>query len=60
MDRGGERLSLKLAESVVSRYKPSQMRWHYEHGLVIQSCLLVGEAYDRKEMFQWHMRCMIP
>ncbi|MBJ2357080.1 glycoside hydrolase family 105 protein [Sphaerochaeta sp. S2] len=52
MDRG-ERLSLKLAESVVSRYKPSQMRWHYEHGLVIHSCLLVGEAYDREEMFQW-------
>ncbi|MGE4452965.1 MAG: glycoside hydrolase family 105 protein [Sphaerochaeta sp.] len=52
MDRG-ERLSLKLAESVISRYKPSQMRWHYEHGLVIHSCLLVGEVYNREEMFQW-------
>lgn len=52
MDRG-ERLSLAMAESVVARYKPSQMRWHYEHGLVIHSCLLVGKAYGKKELFDW-------
>ncbi|MGE4583143.1 MAG: glycoside hydrolase family 105 protein [Sphaerochaeta sp.] len=49
----GEHLSLAMAESVVARYKPSQMRWHYEHGLVIHSCLLVAQVYDLPQMAQW-------
>ena len=49
----GEHLSLAMAESVIARYKPSQMRWHYEHGLVIHSCLLVGKAYGRNDFFDW-------
>ena len=46
-------LSLAMAKSVVARYKPSQMRWHYEHGLVIQSCLLVGKTYNQTALFDW-------
>ncbi len=46
-------LSLQMAQSVVSHYKPSQMRWHYEHGLVIHSCILVGKAYDKPQFLEW-------
>lgn len=49
----GEPLSLAMAESVTKRYKRTQMRWHYEHGLVIHSCLLVAKAYDRKDLERW-------
>ena len=46
-------LSLRMAKSVVARYKPVMMRWHYEHGLVIQSCLAVGKSYDQAELLDW-------
>ncbi len=33
-----------MAESVISRYGPEQVKWHYEHGLVLQSIFLLGQA----------------
>jgi len=46
-----ENLSLAMARSVKNRYTKGMMRWHYEHGLVIQACLAVGQHYQREEEF---------
>lgn len=48
-----DRLSLAMADSVIARYKPTQMRWHYESGLVIHACIQVGKAYGRQDFFDW-------
>jgi unsaturated rhamnogalacturonyl hydrolase len=45
--------SLEMARSVINRYQPAQMRWHYEHGLVITAILEVGEYYQRTSFFDW-------
>ena len=42
-----------MARSVMSRYEPSQMMWHYEHGLVLQSILILGEKIGSAEMCHW-------
>ena len=47
----GVALSLAMARSVKARYTKGMMRWHYEHGLVIQACLAVGQYYQREEEF---------
>ncbi len=46
-----ETLSLAMARSVKERYTKGMMRWHYEHGLVIQACLAVGQHYHQEEEF---------
>jgi len=33
-----------MAESVMSRFGPRQVQWHYEHGLVLQSIFLLGQT----------------
>lgn len=47
----GKTLSLAMARSVKARYTKGMMRWHYEHGLVIQACLAVGQHYNVEEEF---------
>lgn len=49
----GENLSLAMARSVARRYTKDMMRWHYEHGLVIQACLAVGETLHLQEFYPW-------
>ena len=48
-----KKYSLGMANSVIARYQPNQMRWHYEHGLVITAILDVGQYYDQKSFFDW-------
>lgn len=48
-----EYLSLAMARSVKARYTQGMMRWHYEHGLVIQACLAVGQHYREDEFLAW-------
>lgn len=48
-----ENLSLAMARSVKARYAKGMMRWHYEHGLVIQACLAVGQHYHQEEFASW-------
>jgi len=36
-------ISLRMAQSVMNRYLPPQMQWHYEYGLVLQSIFLKGK-----------------
>ncbi|MDY0303161.1 MAG: glycoside hydrolase family 88 protein [Sphaerochaeta sp.] len=48
-----ETRSLRMVESVIARYKSSQMRWHYEHGLMVHSALEVAKVYDRDEIVRW-------
>ena len=43
-------ISLQMARSVMSRYKPQEMRWHYEHGLVLQSIFLLGLNSGQEEL----------
>ncbi len=45
--------SLEMAKSVINRYQPAQMQWHYEHGLVITAILEVGEHYRQTSFFDW-------
>ena len=42
-------VSERMALSVMGRYAPEQMQWHYEHGLVLQSIFLVGERSGQDE-----------
>ncbi len=42
-----------MVESVMARYKSSQMRWHYEHGLMIHSALEVARQYGKDEIVRW-------
>ncbi|HKL58403.1 MAG TPA: glycoside hydrolase family 88 protein [Sphaerochaeta sp.] len=48
-----ENFSLAMARSVKARYTQGMMRWHYEHGLVIQACLAVGQHYQQQEFSTW-------
>jgi unsaturated rhamnogalacturonyl hydrolase len=50
-------VSQRMAQSVMGRYAPGQMQWHYEHGLVLQSIFLTGERYGRDE-FLGYVRAM--
>jgi len=42
-----------MVRSVMNRYKPEQVEWHYEHGLVLQSIFLVGEKTGQEEFCQY-------
>jgi unsaturated rhamnogalacturonyl hydrolase len=46
-------LSQRMALSVMSRYKPEQMQWHYEHGLVLQSIFILGEKTGNEDWLRW-------
>jgi unsaturated rhamnogalacturonyl hydrolase len=49
--------SERMSRSVMSRYKPDQMQWHYEHGLVLQSIFLLGLKTGQDE-FCGYVRSM--
>jgi len=42
-------VSQRMACSVMHRYKTGEMRWHYEHGLVLQSIFLLGLKTGNQE-----------
>jgi len=42
-----------MALSVMSRYKPEQVQWHYEHGLLLQSIFILGEKTGNDAMCLW-------
>jgi unsaturated rhamnogalacturonyl hydrolase len=42
-------LSERMALSVMGRYGPEQVRWHYEHGLVLTSIYAVARRQDNDE-----------
>lgn len=44
-----EPISVMMARSVMNRYKPENVLWHYEHGLVLQSIYAVGRKYNISE-----------
>jgi unsaturated rhamnogalacturonyl hydrolase len=46
-------LSQRMAVSVMNRYGPQQVQWHYEHGLVLQSIFLVGQLAKRDEFCRY-------
>ncbi|MDR1748359.1 MAG: glycoside hydrolase family 88 protein [Spirochaetaceae bacterium] len=46
-------LSERMALSVMNRYKPEQVKWHYEHGLVLQSIYAVGAAAGNNDYCGW-------
>jgi unsaturated rhamnogalacturonyl hydrolase len=46
-------LSERMARSVMNRYGPEEMRWHYEHGLVLQSIFLLGQHAGQEEFCRY-------
>ncbi|MDR2484246.1 MAG: glycoside hydrolase family 88 protein [Treponema sp.] len=46
-------VSERMALSVMNRYKPEQVKWHYEHGLALQSIYMVGEKTGNSEYGRW-------
>ncbi|MDR2259190.1 MAG: glycoside hydrolase family 88 protein [Treponema sp.] len=46
-------LSERMALSVINRYTPDQVRWHYEHGLVLQSIFSLGEQTGNTDYCRW-------
>jgi unsaturated rhamnogalacturonyl hydrolase len=46
-------VSERMVRSVMNRYSPQDMRWHYEHGLVLQSIFLFGERTGREEFCRY-------
>ena len=46
-------LSLKIAKSVKSYYRPGDMKWHYEHGLVLYASLKAAYYYKDEEIYPW-------
>jgi len=42
-----------MALSVMGRYAPQQVLWHYEHGLVLQSIYAVGISLGNQEYKTW-------
>ena len=46
-------LSVKMSRSVINRYTPDKVKWHYEHGLVMQSIYAVGKKYGIIEFPAW-------
>lgn len=47
------RLSEKMAQSVMRRYGPDQVQWHYEHGLMLQSVYALGRTVNGAEYLSW-------
>jgi unsaturated rhamnogalacturonyl hydrolase len=46
-------VSERMALSVMNRYTPDQMLWHYEHGLVLQSIFSLGEQTANDAYCRW-------
>ncbi|MDR1399157.1 MAG: glycoside hydrolase family 88 protein [Treponema sp.] len=46
-------LSERMARMIMRHYTPEQVRWHYEHGLVLQSIYAVGERTGNAEYCSW-------
>ena len=46
-------LSLRMAKSVESRYRPGMMLWHYEHGLVLYASLRSAEVHGDASVYPW-------
>ncbi|MDR3115798.1 MAG: glycoside hydrolase family 88 protein [Treponema sp.] len=46
-------LSERMALSVMHRYTADQMKWHYEHGLVLQSIFFLGEQTGNSDYCRW-------
>lgn len=42
-----------MAQMIMRRYTPEQVRWHYEHGLVLQSIYAVGERTSNTAYCSW-------
>ena len=38
---------------MIGRYRPDQMQWHYEHGLVLQSIFLAGQRTGQEEFCRY-------
>jgi len=45
--------SQRMALSVMNRYRPEQVEWHYEHGLLLQSIFILGERTGNDETCRW-------
>lgn len=45
-------LSIDMVQTVMKRYRPGMMSWHYEHGLVLLACLKAGAQYPGSELAQ--------
>ena len=43
----------RMALSVMRRYAPEQVRWHYEHGLILQSVWAAGKAARNPAFGAW-------
>jgi unsaturated rhamnogalacturonyl hydrolase len=46
-------ISERMALSVIKRYMPEQVKWHYEHGLVIQSIYAVANTVNNDDYRRW-------
>ncbi len=46
-------LSLSFAHSVMRRYLPGMMKWHYEHGLVLHAALAAADLHDDASVYPW-------
>lgn len=46
-------LSLAIAKSVESYYRPGMMLWHYEHGLVLYASLKSAEYHKNDSVYPW-------
>lgn len=46
-------LSVVMARSVMSYFKPGMMKWHYQDGLVVMGVHEVGRAYGMRELVDW-------
>lgn len=46
-------LSLAIAKSVESYYRPGMMLWHYEHGLVLYASLRSAEWHKDDSIYPW-------
>ena len=46
-------LSLAIAKSVESYYRPGMMLWHYEHGLVLYASLKSASFHKDESVYPW-------
>ncbi len=53
-------LSQRMADSVIKRYRPGMMRWHYEHGLVIMAARQVGSLIGDPSYDAWALSMYSP
>ena len=48
-----KKLSVRMAESIISYFRPGMMKWNYEHGLVVMSIYEIGKKYGRQDFVDW-------